>query len=195
MAYYFDKFTDVDSNEQLITCRINNQMYKFYTDNNVFSKKYLDFGTRSLLESLDLTSIKGDILDFGCGYGPIGIYIKHNCTCDIDMIDINERALNLAKKNAKLNMVKANIFESDVYSKVSKKYDYIITNPPIRVGKDILYSILLGAYVHLKKLGCLIFVVHKDQGAKSLIKKMAELYDVEIINKNKGFFVIKCQKA
>lgn len=195
MAYYFDKETDITSDEKLITCRINDQMYKFYTDNNVFSKKYLDFGTRTLLESLELNKIKGDILDFGCGYGPIGIYLSHNCDCSVDMIDINDRALNLAIKNVKLNMVRANIFESNLYDKIDKQYDYIITNPPIRVGKETLYKILFGAFEHLKELGCLIFVVHKDQGAKSLVKKMAELYDVEILKKNKGFFVIKCQKG
>jgi 16S rRNA (guanine1207-N2)-methyltransferase len=159
----------------------------------VFSKKGLDFGTKSLLESLDINNINGDILDFGCGYGPIGIYIKSNANCNVDMIDINERALNLAFKNAKLNNVQVNIFESDIYSNVDKKYDYIITNPPIRVGKKILYEILIGAKEHLKENGHLIFVINKDQGAKSTMKDMEKYYNVNLINKNKGFFIIDCE--
>ena len=59
------------------------------------------------------------------------------------MIDINERALNLAKENAKLNKVNVNIFKSNIYENITKKYNAIVTNPPIRVGKKILYDILL----------------------------------------------------
>ena len=193
MSYYFDQKTDVKSEEKQIIVKISNQLYRFYTDNNVFSKKYLDFGTRTLLESIDINNIKGDVLDFGCGYGPIGIIIKSKSNCYVDMIDINNRALNLAKKNATLNNVSANIFESDIYGNISKNYDYIITNPPIRVGKEILYKILFGAKEYLKKDGHLIFVIHKDQGAKTLSKKLSDVYKVNILNKNKGFYVIDCQ--
>ena len=194
MSYYFDKNTDVKSNEKTVHVNINNLMYAFITDNNVFSKKGLDFGTRTMLECLDLKSINGDILDFGCGYGPVGIYIKSNTNSNVDMIDINERAINLAKKNAKLNNVDVNIFESDIYSNVSKKYDYIITNPPIRVGKEILYKILVGAKEHLKENGSLIFVINKDQGAKSTMEYLKNYYNVNIIEKNKGFYVFQCEK-
>ena len=194
MSYYFDKNTDVESKEITIRAEIKNNLYTFKTDNNVFSKKGLDFGTRTLLESLNVNSIKGEILDFGCGYGPIGIYLAKNTDSQVDMIDINERALNLAKKNANINDVNVNIFESDIYSNITKKYDYIITNPPIRVGKKILYEILIGAFKYLKEQGHLIFVINKDQGAKSTFNDMKEYYNVELIKKSKGFFVIDCQK-
>lgn len=193
MAYYFDSKTDVKSEERLIKCEINNSIYPFYTDNNVFSKKYLDFGTRTLLESLNLNEIKGEVLDFGCGYGPIGIYIKKNCDCNVDMLDINERAINLSLKNAHMNMVDANIFLSNIYSNVTKKYDFIITNPPVRVGKDILYKILFDAKDYLKKNGKLYLVINKDQGAKSLKKDLEKCYKVTTIKKNKGFYVFECQ--
>lgn len=193
MAYYFDKNTDVTSDEKVIHVSINNQIYNFYTDNNVFSKKFLDFGTRTLLGSINLDDIKGDVLDFGCGYGPIGIYIKKNCDCNVDMIDINDRALNLARKNARLNNVEVNIFESNIYSKVTKKYDNIITNPPIRVGKKILYEILFDASKYLKENGSIYLVINKDQGAKSLLKDLKKVYDVIILEKNKGFYIFKCQ--
>ena len=194
MGYYFDKNTNVESKEVTTRAEIGGRLYTFKTDNNVFSKKGLDFGTRTLLESIDIKNINGDVLDFGCGYGPIGIYIKSNTDANVDMIDINERALNLARSNANINKVDVNIFESNVYSNVNKKYDYIITNPPIRVGKKILYEILIGAKDCLKENGHLIFVINKDQGAKSTMKDMENYYKVNLINKNKGFFIIDCEK-
>jgi len=194
MGYYFDKKTNVESKENTTKAEIGGRLYTFKTDNNVFSKKRLDFGTRSLLESLDIKKLNGEILDFGCGYGPIGIYISSNTNANVDMIDVNERALNLAKINAGINKVDVNIFESDIYSNVNKKYNYIITNPPIRVGKKILYEILIGAKDYLKQKGHLIFVINKDQGAKSTMKDMEKYYKVNLINKNKGFFIIDCEK-
>jgi 16S rRNA (guanine1207-N2)-methyltransferase len=193
MNHYFDKKTNVESNEVTTKAEINGKLYTFKTDNNVFSKRGLDFGTRTLLENLDINNISGDILDFGCGYGPIGIYVAYNTKSSVDMVDINERALNLARDNAKINGVNVNIFESDIYNNVQRKYDYIITNPPIRVGKNILYKILVGAKDYLKTGGHLIFVINKDQGAKSTMKDMEEYYDVKLIGKSKGFLVIDCQ--
>ena len=193
MSYYFDKNTNVESKEVTTRAEIGDKFYTFKTDNNVFSKKGLDFGTRTLLESIDIKKISGDVLDFGCGYGPIGIYIKSNTDANVDMIDVNLRALNLARSNASINKVDVNIFESDIYSNVDKKYDYIITNPPIRVGKKILYEILIKAKEHLKENGHLIFVINKDQGAKSTMKDMEKYYSVKLIEKNKGFYVIDCQ--
>ena len=193
MGYYFDKNTNVESKEVTTRAEIGGRLYTFKTDNNVFSKRGLDFGTRILLESIYIKNISGDVLDFGCGYGPIGIYIKSNTNSNVDMIDVNERALNLARSNASINKVDVNIFESDIYSNVEKKYDYIITNPPIRVGKKILYEILIKAKDHLKEKGHLIFVINKDQGAKSTMKDMEKYYSVKLLEKNKGFYVIDCQ--
>ncbi len=193
MSHYFTN-DNLKSRERNLKVIINNQEYTFISDNGVFSKNYLDFGTRTLLENLDLNTIKGKVLDFGCGYGPIGIFIKKNTNSQVDMIDINKRSLTLAKENAKLNQVDVNIFESDVYSNVKEKYDFIITNPPIRVGKEILYRILFEATNYLKNNGQLWLVINKDQGAKSLVKDLGQIYKTEVINKNKGFFVIKCEK-
>jgi 16S rRNA (guanine1207-N2)-methyltransferase len=94
-----------------------------------------------------------------------------------------------------LNNVEVNIFESNIYNNIDKKYDYIITNPPIRVGKKILYEILVSAKDYLKENGHLIFVINKDQGAKSTMKDMEKYYKVNLINKNKGFFIIDCEKS
>lgn len=193
MSYYFDNDTKVQSKEVTTKAEIGNTLFTFITDNNVFSKRGLDFGTRTLLENVG--NINGDVLDFGCGYGPIGIYLKKKFNVNVDMIDINKRALNLAKKNAKLNNVDVMIFESNIYEQVTKKYDYIITNPPIRVGKVILYEILINASNYLKENGHLIFVINKDQGAKSVMRDMEKYYNVKLVVKNKGFFVIDCQNC
>lgn len=194
MAHYFENEGMAQSNEKKIKVVINNELFTFITDHNVFSKSGLDFGTRTLLESINVKKLNGDILDFGCGYGPIGIYLGKN-NLNVDMIDINLRALNLARKNAELNRVKVNIFESNIYENVTKKYNYIITNPPIRVGKKILYEILFGAKEYLIEGGHLILVVHKDQGAKSLVKDLEKRYQIQILQKNKGFYVIDCYNA
>ena len=194
MSHYFENNPTSSHEEKMIKVFIKNNHFSFITDNDVFSKKGLDFGTRTLLESIDIDKINGKVLDFGCGYGPIGIFLAYYGK-DVDMLDINNRAIELAKRNAKINNVKANIFASDLFYNVADKYDYIISNPPIRVGKEILYKILFGAKEYLNQNGHLIFVVHKDQGAKTLAKNLEEKYKVTIINKNKGFFVIDCQNC
>ncbi len=193
MSHYFTN-DYVESNENEIKVKIKNTDLTFITDNGVFSKHGLDFGTRSLLENLPIQVLKGDILDFGCGYGPIGIYLKKNVSANIDMLDVNERALNLARKNAEINNVSVNIFQSDLYTNVTKKYDYIVTNPPIRVGKKTLYKILFEAEKHLKTDGKLIFVINKNQGAKTTARDLSEIYEVTIIAKNKGFYIISAKK-
>lgn len=190
MGHYFTNDSKLKSNENVVDVIIKKDKYSFITDNGVFSKKGLDFGTRTLLEALDIDNMKGRVLDFGCGYGPIGIFIKKNTNCDVDMIDINERSINLARKNAKLNDVQVNIFVSDMYQNIDKKYDYIVTNPPIRIGKESLYKILFDAKKYLNPNGELWLVINKDQGAKSLFQDLQKSYDVKIVEKNKGFFII-----
>lgn len=189
MSYYFTNDDTLKSEEKSVIVKINNQDFTFITDNGVFSKKGLDFGTRTLL--LNLPKLSGRVLDFGCGYGPIGIYIKKNNDCNVDMVDINKRSINLALKNAKLNEVKVNVFESDIYLSVTGKYNYIISNPPIRIGKEKLYKILFEAQNHLYKDGELWIVINKDQGAKSVLKDLEKAYETTLIAKNKGFYVIK----
>ena len=192
MSHYFTN-DKIKSNEKIINIKIKEINLKFTVDNGVFSKKGLDFGTRTLLETIDTTKIKGDILDFGCGYGPIGIYIAKKTNQIVDMVDINERALNLSKKNAKINNVKVNVFQTDIYSNIDKNYDYIITNPPIRVGKKVLYEIIFESLNHLKENGKLFLVINKNQGAKTLVKDLNEKHSANIINKNKGFYIIEAQ--
>lgn len=190
MAHYFTNTKDLRSNPKELQVKIKNLGFKFISDNGVFSKNGLDFGTRTLLENLPIDELKGEILDFGCGYGPIGIFISKLTGFLVDMVDINVRSVSLAKQNAELNKVSVNVFESNIYENVNKKYDYIISNPPIRVGKEILYKILFEAKEHLKNNGELWIVINKDQGAKSVIRDLEKEYEVNIVAKNKGFYII-----
>lgn len=192
MGHYFINDTSLEHNVVKKDVTIKMKQFSFFTDNGVFSKKGLDFGTRSLLENLP-DDITGDVLDFGCGYGPIGIYLNKTYHCNVDMIDINDRSLELARKNAIQNDADVNIFKSNIYENVTKKYNYIITNPPIRVGKNILYKILFEAKEHLTKNGKIFLVISKDQGAKSLMRDLEKSYKVSLINKNKGFFIISLE--
>lgn len=191
MAHYFENDENLKSKETKIFININNQDFEFITDNGVFSKKGLDFGTRTLLENLDIENIHGKVLDFGCGYGPIGIYIAKNSDANVHMIDVNKRSLKLASKNVDLNHVNVKIYESECYTNVIDKFDYIISNPPIRVGNEILYTILFDVKKHLNNNGELWIVINKNQGAKTVIKKLEAHYKVEIIKKHKGFYIIK----
>ncbi|MGM9876769.1 MAG: class I SAM-dependent methyltransferase [Bacilli bacterium] len=195
MSQYFDNDKSIKSNKKLIEFNFNNKKYNVYSDNGVFSKDRFDYGTRVLLESIDINNLCGNVLDLGCGIGVVGLILGTiNKNINIDMVDINERAINLAKENMLLNKVKGNVFISDVYSNINKKYDYIITNPPIRAGKEVVRNFLLGGYDYLTDDGTLYFVMRKDHGVKSMIKELENKYVVNILNKDKGFYVVALLK-
>lgn len=191
MNHYFTN-SDVKSNLKSVTCNIADKKFVFNTDNGVFSKKGLDFGSRTLIETLLDCDIAGNVLDVGCGYGVIGIILSSFFDINVDMVDVNKRAVHLSKMNINLNNSNACAFCSDIYSEVIKKYDVIITNPPIRAGKKVVYDFLFGARDYLVSGGALYFVINKDQGAKSIIRELSSCASVEVLKKNKGFFVIKC---
>lgn len=195
MSQYFDNDNNIKRNKKIIEFYFNDKKYNLYSDNGVFSKDKFDYGTRLLLDSIDISKLSGNVLDLGCGIGVVGIILGTiNKNINIDMIDINERAISLVRDNLTLNKVKANVFSSDVYSNVNKKYDYIITNPPIRAGKEVVRKFLLGGYDYLNDNGILYFVMRKDHGVKSMIKELENKYNVTIINKDKGFYILSLAK-
>lgn len=192
MGHYFSN-DELKSELHLIKVKIFDREYSFYTDNGVFSKGKLDFGTRTLLESLPLDDIKGKVLDVGCGYGVIDIILSKITDANYEGVDVNKRALHLAEMNAKLNNISnVKFYESNCYENVNDKYNVIITNPPIRAGKKIVYDIVMNARNHMEDDGVLYIVIRKEQGAKSMLRDLEEYYITEVINKNKGFFIIKC---
>ena len=196
MSQYFDNDNNIRHNKRIIEFYFNDKNYNLYSDNGVFSKDKFDYGTRLLLDSIDISKLSGNVLDLGCGIGVVGIILGTiNKNINIDMIDINERAISLVRDNLTLNKVKANAFSSDVYSNVNKKYDYIITNPPIRAGKDVIRKFLFDGYDYLEDDGVIYFVMRKDHGVKSMIKELENKYMVNVIDKDKGFYVVELKKC
>ena len=195
MVHYFSEDNDnLKSNPQVIAFSANNTPLKFNTDNGVFSKNSFDRGTEILLKYLVVKKSHKTALDLGCGYGVIGIYLNKAHNLDVDMVDINKRAIDLSKANVELNNASANVFASDGLSNVKKKYDLIITNPPIRAGKEVIYRFFEDAAQYLNIDGEFYLVINKKHGAVSALSKLNEIYNkVEIINKKKGFNVIKCK--
>lgn len=191
MAHYFTNEESLKSEIKKVNVIIGDINYYFYTDNGVFSKERLDFGTELLLNAFQYGyPQEKHLLDIGCGCGPIGIYASL-LGFDVDMSDVNKRAIHLSKMSLKQQGLKANVFESDAYENVNNKYDYIISNPPIRVGKEKLYEIIMNAKKYLKENGELWIVVRKQQGAESLVRDMKKEYDkVEIVEKKKGYYII-----
>lgn len=192
MAHYFTNEENLKSEIEKVIAEINGIPFYFYTDNGVFSKGELDFGTELLLKNFKYDNPNNKtLLDIGCGCGPIGIYASH-LGFTVDMSDVNKRAIHLSKMSLKEQGLNANVFESDAYKNITNKYDYIVSNPPIRVGKEKLYEIVMNAKEHLKDDGSLWIVVRKQQGAESMVRDMKNAYKtVEVVAKKKGFFIIK----
>lgn len=193
MGQYFTNDNSIPSKLVKTRAVVLNNSFIFYTDNGVFSKDGLDFGSRLLLENIPLTEIGESLLDVGCGYGVFGIILNKILGVKVTMCDVNRRALHLAEKNIKENKCSdCSVIESSCYQNINSKYSTIITNPPIRAGKKVVYEILEGAKDYLLPGGRLFFVVRKEQGAKSIISDMQKIYNVEVLERKKGFFIMKC---
>lgn len=200
--YYYSEHPDVEHQERRWNFDLLGNEFYFVTDNGVFSKRTVDFGSRTLLDALEATgmfeNLQGTVLDVGCGYGPIGLALaKRYSQLTVEMVDVNHLALDLAKENATLNEINnVDIFASDVYTQVDKKdYQAIVSNPPIRAGKKIVHQILEGAFDHLQAGGTLTVVIQKKQGAPSAKKKMEEVFgNCQMIARNKGYQILQSQK-
>jgi 16S rRNA (guanine1207-N2)-methyltransferase len=195
MGQYFTNNPQLKTQQKIHHVIVNQQSFHFATDHGVFSKKGLDFGSRLLIDTVLNTDYQ-KVLDLGCGYGPIGIIIKYfHPYSDVEMIDINKRALALAKENAKRNHVETTIYESHGFDQVNGMFDMIVTNPPIRAGKDVYYKFFKDALNHLNDNGALFVVIQKKQGAASAMQYCRTLYrDVEVVQKKSGYLVFKCMK-
>ena len=191
MGHYFINDDNLKSEIKEFSINLFDKIFKFKTDNGVFSKGELDFGTELLIENIVKKNINGLVLDLGCGYGAIGIILNKVLNVSVDMIDINKRAIHLTKMNIKDNECNnCNSFVSDGYESVLKKYDFIVSNPPIRVGKKKLYELILNAKNYLNEGGGIYLVIRKEQGAKTFIKDFDNHYKIEILDKKKGFYII-----
>ena len=202
MGHYYDENPDVQSDERVIQYHYHSHQLNLTTDAGVFSKAQVDFGSDTLVQTFLNEHPPGPsktIADVGCGYGPIGLMIaKVSPHHQITMVDVNKRALNLAEKNKKANQIDNVIIkESDGLSQLKDShFDYVLTNPPIRAGKEVVHRIFEEAYQQLNSQGELYVVIQKKQGMPSAKKKMEEIFNnVETVNKSKGYYILKSQKG
>ena len=183
MNHYFSEKPEIKSEKKRIKYTIQNKKFEFITDNGVFSKSKVDFGTDLMLNEflkknrgLEVEKIK--ILDIGCGYGVVSVILKSFYPeISITLSDVNERALELSEENLKKYGINDyHIIKSDAFEKITEKFDVILSNPPIRAGKDIIFKIYSEAYEHLNENGEFYCVIQTKHGAKSTQKKLVEIF-------------------
>lgn len=193
--HYFSEKPQTKSSPKTWKYQLRNIIYTFTSDTNVFSKNQVDFGSRVLIESFKEPFASGDFLDFGCGYGPIGIALAGSfAKRQVVMSDVNERATVLASENAERNgLSNIEVVNSDRFSNLEgRKFAAVITNPPIRAGKKMVHGMFEDAKNALVDSGELWVVIQKKQGAPSAEKKMVELFgNVEVVTKKKGYLILK----
>ena len=167
--------------------------------NGVFSSSKLDLGTAVLLKHAPQPPENGRFFDIGCGWGAISLALGFESpNAQIYAVDVNERALeltNINAKNAGLNNIHTYLVEDALKEDSSKNIDLIWSNPPIRVGKDVLHNILLTWLPRLKVGGAAYLVVQKNLGSDSLIpwlsKNLGEDFSVEKYASSKGYRIIE----
>lgn len=195
--HYYTNRPGAAHDEQQFSFLLRGFELHFYTDAGVFSRDRIDFGSVLLIETMKVAP-HARVLDVGCGYGPIGLTAAKLAEQGrVTMIDVNERAVNLARRNAEGNGIKnVDIRVSDVYSGVQgETFDVILTNPPIRAGKEIVHRIFTEGYDLLAEDGEMWVVIQKKQGAPSALKKLQEMYrEVEEVDRSKGYFIIRAVK-
>jgi 16S rRNA (guanine1207-N2)-methyltransferase len=192
---YFTEKPQSASDKKSFHYKFKSLRFSFVSDNGVFSKDGIEFGTELLLESLEIRN-HTSLLDMGCGYGPIGIILSRVYEgLSVDMVELNERAVQLAKINASANGASVQVMQGNGFEGIQKRYQFIITNPPIRAGKELIFQWYSRAFELLETNGELWLVIQKKQGAPSTIKYLEEIYSsVEIVNKKKGYFIIRAIK-
>ena len=191
---YYAENPDVAHDIHELRVDLLGQKMTFLTDAGVFSKKMVDFGSQLLLKCLEVN--QGEtVLDVGCGYGPLGLSLAKAYGVQATMVDINNRALDLARQNAERNKVKATIFQSNIYEQVEGTFDHVISNPPIRAGKQVVHEIIEKSQDFLETGGDLTIVIQKKQGAPSAKSKMEDVFgNCEIVKKDKGYYILRSVK-
>lgn len=195
LEHYFTNNSNLESHLRELEYTHGGRCLRFYSDNGVFSKDKVDYASSLLVETFlkNNKDANGKLLDVGCGYGFIGITLGLILNIEVELVDINKRALHLCERNIKLNKVSGVAYESDTYEMVKNKYEYIISNPPIRAGKEVVLKILKGAKEYLKPDGELWFVINKNQGAKSIENSLKNDYKIQILQKSKGFYIFRAK--
>ncbi|WEV50664.1 class I SAM-dependent methyltransferase [Lactobacillus sp. ESL0731] len=194
---YFAANPTAKHDEHVVDYHVGGVDLKFNTDAGVFSKMRVDYGSGVLIKAMaDVIFPASNILDVGAGYGPLGLFAaKFWPKQTVDLVDVNERGLELARKNAELNHISnVTIYQSDIYQNVpeEKKFGLILTNPPIRAGKKVVSGILAGAKDHLVANGVLLVVIQKKQGEPSARKLLnATFGNCTVVTRDKGYYILQ----
>ena len=193
--YYYTQEPASAHKERSITARALGLTLSFETDAGVFSKNELDPGSRLLIESMG--ALSGRVLDLGCGWGPVGTFLSlANPQAQLVMSDVNERALDLARRNLKNNGARAEVVASDGFAALEGTFDHVVTNPSIRAGKALIYGLFDTAHERLREGGALTIVIRKQQGAPSALKHLQETFgNAEVIAKGGGYWIIRSVKG
>lgn len=193
---YFENNPGLKHDIHEYSLSMNGKTFRFLTDSGVFSRNYFDFGSKTLVEIFTPFEGAKSFLDLGCGYGPIGTIVKKTYpNLEVSLSDVNPRAVELAQQNLLKNDVSATVMCSDGFNQINQTYDIILLNPPIRAGKQTVFNLYVESYEHLNPLGELWIVIQKKQGAESSLKFLKEHFQmVEIVDKNKGYFIIRNKK-
>lgn len=193
--HYFSQKPQSKSSPKTWSYQLKDKRYTFTSDVGVFSKNEVDFGSRLLIGQFVEPPVAGDFLDLGCGYGPIGIALADSYQGrEVLMTDVNERALSLAQLNAKNNNVDNVAFiKSDRFSSITERlFAAVITNPPIRAGKQVVHKMFEESKAALIDKGELWVVMQKKQGAPSAKKRLESLFgNAEVVAKDKGYYILR----
>ncbi len=196
--HYFTRRPGAAHEETSFTVTLRGMDFRFVTDAGVFSRDRVDFGSQLLIEAMQIGPADA-VLDLGCGYGPIGVVAARLAPRGfIYMVEINERAAQLARRNLALNrIVNAEVRVGDGLEPVRGiAFDTILTNPPFRAGKAVVYRLLEEACQALKPGGSLWVVVHYKQGAPSLRRKLEALFgEVEDVARQAGYRVFRARRG
>lgn len=164
----------------------------FETDAGVFSKNHLDKGTALLIRTLPKAQ-RGRALDLGCGWGAVGVCMAaawHDAA--IVMSDINERAVELSRRNLARNGLQGTVVQGDGIAHLEGLFDLIAINPPIRAGKAVIYRLFEQSVAKLEKTGILYVVMRKQQGAPSAARHLKTLFaQVKTVAHAGGFHVLR----
>ena len=189
--HYYTANPTSGHDERRVSVRALGLDLAFTTDAGVFSRDGLDRGTEVLLDALP--PLSGRVLDLGCGWGAVGVALAAKYPeIDVVMTDVNARAVDLARRNLAANGARATVAQGDGFESVDGQFDAIVTNPPIRAGKAVIYALFAQARERLNPGGALYVVIRKQQGAPSALKYLKETFGrAEIIDRASGFHVIR----
>ncbi len=195
-AHYFTDNRSLEENRKVHAFRFSGHLLEFTTDNGVFSKTGVDYGTQVILRAAAEEVLKGRVLDLGCGYGVIGICVKKLFpSCEVVCADINPRAAELAEINCRLNQTECSVVVSDGFSGIEGSFDTVITNPPIRTGKKVIYGMFEDASERLNPGGLFLAVVRKQQGAESAKRKLEDIFgNCTVVRRDKGYWILRSSK-